>query len=149
MEPKLGNASEGKEKLNIKVLVADDTPSVLRVTTLFLERMGYTVETAKSGQELLDKLAQAEEGEYGLIITDNTMLVNEKPAMTGIEALKRIRKDDRFEKFKRVPVIVSTADTPEEVGRVIEAEGGVYGSKPFTMEEFQETVQKAMERKGA
>ena len=122
------------EKLNIKVLVADDDEDVLEISTRMLKRMDYTVETVKNGKELIERLANAKPGEFSLVITDNTM-----PIMTGIEALKQIRADERF---KDLPIILNSGD--HGIEEIVKNIGGLYLKKPYGLKDFRAIVEEAL-----
>ena len=58
-----------------RILIVDDEPHIIRVVKLSLTRQGYHVDTARNGEEGLEKLhAQS----YDVVITDIQM-----PRMTG------------------------------------------------------------------
>ncbi len=60
---------------NIRILVVDDEPHIIRVVKLSLSRQGYHVDAARNGEEALEKLrAQS----YDVMITDIQM-----PRMNG------------------------------------------------------------------
>jgi len=82
------------------IMVADDDPQMLKVTTLVLESRGYKVLTARNGQEVLDKLAG--------VIPDLIVLDILMPVMDGFEVLKRLseRKDTQR---KKIAIIILSA----------------------------------------
>ena len=80
------------------VLVVDDEADFTDMVKLRLEAAGYQVETAADGE---DGLSKALECEPRLILLDIMM-----PGMDGIEALRRLRADERT---KEIPVIMLTA----------------------------------------
>lgn len=68
------------------ILVVEDEPAVALALTDALGKEGFSVTTAKDGQEGLEK-ALAEHPE--LIITDLKM-----PIMTGLEMVQKLRSDE-------------------------------------------------------
>jgi len=66
------------------ILVAEDDVMVLNIVRVTLEREGYFVLTAESGEEAL-VLSRAYPGEVHLLLTDVCM-----PKMSGIQAAKRM-----------------------------------------------------------
>ena len=81
-----------------KILVADDETHILHVVSLKLRNAGYTVLTARDGQEALE-LAQQERPD--LIITDYHM-----PQLSGLELCQRLKQDP---KTSHIPAIMLTA----------------------------------------
>ena len=87
------------------VLVVDDDPSLLEVTSFVIESEGMAVETAKNGEEAL-ALLQA--GRLpGLVLLDLMM-----PVMNGWEFLEVVGKDPLL---KGIPVVVLTAAARPDV----------------------------------
>ncbi len=114
-----------------KILVVDDDESMRWVIHKALEKEGYRVDTASSGEEGLTRLDQ--EG-FPLVVIDIRM-----PGMSGLECLKEIRRRDH-----RTLVVVMTAQATMQ--NAIEAmKGGAfdYLTKPFDMEELKIIVSRA------
>ena len=103
LEPgKLGAAPE--EDLSEKtVMVVDDSVTVRKVTSRFLEREGFRVITAKDGVEALQVLQDH--------IPDVMLLDIEMPRMDGFEVAKNIRTSSRL---KDLPIIMITSRTGEK-----------------------------------
>jgi DNA-binding NtrC family response regulator len=68
-----------------KILVVDDEPVQRESIAVWLTEDGYTIETAASGQEAIDR-ARAEE--YAIYLLDLKM----PPGIDGIEAMREIRR---------------------------------------------------------
>ena len=81
-----------------KILVADDETHILHVVSLKLRNAGYTVLTARDGQEALE-MAQSEKPD--LIITDYHM-----PMLSGLELCRRLKQDPAT---SEIPAIMLTA----------------------------------------
>jgi len=86
MLPKVISEKPVEEALDLGrkaiIMVADDDPQMLNVTSLVLESHGYTVLKAKNGQEVLEKLDQ--------VMPDMLVLDILMPVMDGFEVLKQI-----------------------------------------------------------
>ncbi len=72
-----------------KVLVADDSETILLLLRTRLEMAGYEVETAVDGQEVVEKLEAKAPGEGPDLLLLDAMM----PRMSGIDALRKLRAD--------------------------------------------------------
>lgn len=116
------------------ILITDDDPSIRKVLSLGLGRLGYDIHVATNGQEALDLLAT---GEFQ---PDCILLDIRMPVLTGKEALPRIR-----ERFPLTPVIMLTAFNDLSTGIDAMKNGAFdYLVKPSRMEHIAETVAKAI-----
>ncbi len=114
-----------------KALIIEDHPDMLDVLSRQLERMGFSVITARNGKEGVTK---AVEEKPQLILMDIMM-----PGMDGREATRRIRSNPMS---KDIPILVITALIKEsQLRKCIEAGCNDYIVKPFTFEEFREKIQ--------
>jgi CheY-like chemotaxis protein len=68
-----------------KVLVADDSETILLLMRTRLEMAGHAVETASDGQEVLERIA--DDGMPDLLLLDAMM-----PRRSGIDALRTLRE---------------------------------------------------------
>lgn len=94
------------------VLLAEDSPSNQRLTTLFLERAGCRVDIASNGAEAVEA---ARRRRYDLILMDILM-----PHMDGLEATFQIRNDSAN---PDTPIVALTGDTTDEHRRACLAAG--------------------------
>ena len=90
-----------------RVLLVEDTPFFLKLEISYLEAAGYRVQSACNGKEALQLL---QENEFDIVVSDINM-----PLMDGLELVKRIRSDKRFE---GLPVIAVTSLTEERQVKV-------------------------------
>jgi CheY-like chemotaxis protein len=81
------------------VLIVDDDPDLLDVTSFVIETEGMAVETARNGEEALALLRAGRQP--GLVLLDLMM-----PVMNGWEFLDEVAKDPLL---KVLPVVVLTA----------------------------------------
>ena len=88
-----------------KILVVDDEPDVRNFLAACIKDAGFQVETAVDGE---DALAKVEANPPDLMTLDMVM-----PRKSGIQVIRRLRKNERF---KRLPVIVITAHAHDEFG---------------------------------
>jgi len=86
-----------------KILIAEDSSVILNLTKKILEQELYEIDTAKNGQEVLDKLRDKH---YDLILMDINM-----PKLNGIECTKRIRSLEDETK-SGTPIFAITGNAP-------------------------------------
>jgi CheY-like chemotaxis protein len=72
-----------------KVLVVDDDPMVLRFVSTTLERGGYRVQTAQSGDEALRRYQDSTAEPFRLVLSDVAM-----PLMNGVDLARRLVQHD-------------------------------------------------------
>jgi DNA-binding response OmpR family regulator len=116
-----------------RVLIIEDDPNVAEVVTRYLEREGYTVDSADDGLEGLDR-ALADPPD--LVVLDLML-----PSLSGLEVCRRLRSK------APVPVIMLTA-RGEEVDRIAGLELGAddYVAKPFSPRELTARVKAVLRR---
>lgn len=81
------------------ILIAEDEEDLREMYTMALKNSGFEVLPAVNGIEALDWL-EKKYTEIDFILLDIVM-----PGMDGFETLKKIKKEERFDK---IPVLVST-----------------------------------------
>jgi CheY-like chemotaxis protein len=112
------------------ILLVDDETSVLKIGCKMLQRLGYTVLQAASGEEALD-LYRRHGDEIALVILDLVM-----PGMGGGEVFDRLKEMD-----ERVRVLLSSGYSLEGQAREIMARGcDGFIQKPFDLQEFSVKV---------
>ena len=103
------------------ILVVDDSVTVRKVTSRFLERQGFTVVLAKDGIDALEILQET---------TPDLMLLDiEMPRMDGFEVATQVRHNRRLQ---HLPIIMITSRTGEKHReRALEIGVNDYMGKPF------------------
>ena len=91
-----------------RVLIVDDSDTVLNFLRMILESQKYEVDTASDGHE---GLAKAHQSLPDAIITDSIM-----PGMDGFSLLHAIRADPATE---AVPVIMLTSGDPHDPDHIV------------------------------
>jgi DNA-binding response OmpR family regulator len=116
------------------ILVVDDEPAIVTVVRERLEREGFVVRTAASGEEAL---AYMEADRANLIVLDLML-----PGIDGLEVLRRLRG-----RGDTVPVIVLTA-RDEDVDKIVGLEMGAddYLVKPFNPRELSARIRAVLRR---
>ena len=113
-----------------KVLVVDDSPTMRRIVTNTLKRIGYAdLKEAENGQEALILLGG---NEFDLIVTDWNM-----PGMSGLEFIKSVRSDNS----NKLPILmVTTRSEAEDVKEALQAGANSHIVKPFTPQVLKEKI---------
>ncbi len=116
-----------------KILVVDDEPDIMEVSTVRLKHLGYEIIPAIDAEEALAILQKD--------IPDLILLDLLLPKMQGDELCKILKSDD---KFKNIPVILFTASAvrPSIPARVKEMGADDCVLKPFDPEELLSKVKK-------
>jgi len=89
---------------NKKVLVADDTETVLALVSEMLEHAGFEVLQSRDGE---DTMRQIRDQHPDLVLLDLLM-----PKMTGFDVLREMEKDDRI---NSIPVLVMSGVYKEDI----------------------------------
>lgn len=109
-----------------KILLVDDSPTVLALERMVLGRAGYALVSATNGQEAL-ALARSERPD--LVLMDVVM-----PQMNGFEACAALRAAPET---AHLPIIlVTTRSEPEHVEAGYESGCNDYVTKPFDAAEL-------------
>jgi two-component system response regulator MprA len=88
-----------------KVLVADDSETILLLLRTRLEMEGYEVVTAIDGQEVVEALAGAGPGSQPDLILLDAMM----PRMSGLDALRTLRGEGN-----QIPILIVSAHRADE-----------------------------------
>lgn len=119
-----------KEKLNARILVAEDNPVNQIIILKALEQAGYSVDVAENGEMALDKL---EINNYALAILDIQM-----PDISGVDVMKIFRA---MNTSLYLPVIILTADATIEMRRECENTGAdIFLTKPIDIDRLLDAV---------
>lgn len=116
--------------MNKKVFIFDDNLEILELCTEILQDIGCEVKTSPTTNRVEQQVA-----DYmpDLIFMDNWL-----PDMSGIEATKLLKANDRL---KKIPVIYFSANSNiSELANQAGADD--FLAKPFDIDKFEETVKK-------
>jgi CheY-like chemotaxis protein len=117
-----------------RILLVDDEDTVRRVTERLLQKLGYQVVSAASGEEALEKCA-AQGEHFDLVLTDVVM-----PGMTGIEMAAEIRGERPDQK-----ILFTSGYTTREYGRAPGQPPKPFMPKPFSMADLANAVRQVLE----
>ena len=114
------------------IVVADDSMTILAMTSSRLERAGYDIVTATRGD---DALRLVQENRPRLVLLDVEM-----PGLSGVEVTRLIRAD---ESLAGTSIVLLTSLSEEtDIATGIEAGADAYLTKPFSPQELQTQVEK-------
>ena len=113
------------------ILVVDDSVTVRKVTSRFLERQGFNVVLAKDGVDAIEILQD--------MIPDMILLDIEMPRMDGFEVATQVRYSKRLQ---HIPIIMITSRTGEKHReRALEVGVNDYMGKPFQEQALLNKIQ--------
>lgn len=116
-----------------RILIVDDERDICEILSFKLENDGYTVETAESAEEALEKLTP----DCSLILLDVMMR-----GMSGYRLAEKLRKAGNS-----IPIIFLTAkDTENDMLTGFAVGGDDYISKPFSLNEVSARVRAVLKR---
>ena len=115
-----------------KILLVEDTPTILLMAKFRLEKADFEVIAAKNGEEALELITQCRPD---IILLDYGL-----PGMDGGEVCRRLKNDGRF---SSIPVIIFTA-TIENLKLVkgLGVEDGIL--KPYEPEDLIKKIEKCL-----
>ena len=118
------------------ILVVDDERNIVELAQMYLEQAGYSVASARDGQEALTR---ARHIRPALVVLDLML-----PVLDGWEVCRRLRAESD------VPIIMLTARS-DDVDRIVGLELGAddYVTKPFNPRELVARVGAVLRRYGA
>lgn len=123
--------------MSAKLLLVDDEPGVREAVKDYLEESGFTVQVASNANDAWQLL---QKNIPDLVISDIMM-----PQVSGIQFLKQLREDARFESL---PVVFLTARgmTSDRI-QGYQAGCDAYLPKPFDPDELVAIVENLLERR--
>jgi signal transduction histidine kinase/CheY-like chemotaxis protein len=136
----LGGAGDGAShgsgrhtRLNLRVLLVEDSPVNREVATGMLESLGCTVGSASDGSVGVE---QALSWSFDVVLMDCQM-----PLMDGYEATRRIRKAETAAARKPLPIVALTANALQgDRERCLDSGMTEFISKPFTMNKLHDVL---------
>ncbi|KAJ0414310.1 hypothetical protein BJY00DRAFT_318936 [Aspergillus carlsbadensis] len=129
-----------RSKRTLHVLIVDDNNINLRVLSTFLQKTGYTFETASDGLSTLQLYRQATTGtatrRFDYVLMDISM-----PVMDGITASRRLREFERENTLQRSTIIAVTSITCSEMQAQAFAAGmDDYLVKPLSLRQLKDIL---------
>jgi CheY-like chemotaxis protein len=114
----------------IQILLVDDDLHIRSLGRELLEKMGYGVETAENGEEVLEKFHQGRP--LDLVILDYHL-----PGMSGLEVLQRLKA-----LYPGTEVLVASGFFTNREKEALTAEGARgFLDKPFRLKELKSKIE--------
>jgi signal transduction histidine kinase len=136
-----GNHRSAKEAAGVtslnhaRLMVVDDEESLRITTAAILEKEGYTVDTASSGDEAIELLANAD---YDLVLTDLHMEHGE-----GLTVLNEIRRNAPL----TISVVLTGFASVESAIAALQEGAYDYLVKPCDIESMKHTIRRGVEHR--
>jgi DNA-binding response OmpR family regulator len=118
-----------------RVLVVDDEPNIVMSLRFLMEREGFEVEVAPTGEAALEALQRAP---ADLVLLDVMM-----PKLDGFEVCQRIRTNPAWAKTKIVMLTARGREIERDKGLALGADA--YVTKPFSTRELVARVKQMLE----
>ena len=122
---------------SVRVLVADDHPTNLKVVGLILEQVGVEVVAVEDGAQAV--------AAFSASVFDVVLMDMQMPVMDGLTAIGHIRRIEAAAGQARTPIAVLSANAmAEHVAAALEAGADTHISKPFKPALLLETVERML-----
>lgn len=118
-----------------RVLVVDDEPNIVMSLRFLMEREGFQVDVAPTGEAALAALGQAP---ADLVLLDVMM-----PELDGFEVCQRIRDNPAWRNTKVIMLTAKGRDVERDKGLALGADA--YVTKPFSTRELVARVKRMLE----
>lgn len=119
-----------------KILIIQDSPSINAMLKFRLESSGFSVDTAETGEEGIEKIKKSP---YQLILLDYNL-----PGMNGSQVCKILKGE---EKSKDIPIIFMSAKDESKLSQITkEAGADGYIGLPFEGKRFIEKISGFMKK---
>jgi DNA-binding NtrC family response regulator len=122
------------EKQKKSILVIDDDKSILNIFTRILQKQGYSVDTAETGQEALEKL---QANSYDLALIDVKL-----PDTNGTDLLARITQTHP----NMIKIAITGFPSLEDATKVIDRGAAAYLVKPVKPEELVSIIAEKLKK---
>ena len=120
---------------NSNVLVVDDEGAIRYSVSKTLQRVGYNVAEAASGEEALDMMRQ---GSYDVVLTDIRM----PPGLDGVELVRRIKEMDA----DTIVILMTGYPSLSTAVEALRLGAHDYLIKPSSSQDIRQSVAKGVER---
>ena len=115
------------------VMLVEDDPAILKLTTRILESLGYHVFSAANGTEALATY-QEHHASIGVVLTDVQM-----PDISGRELAIQLRNDS-----PELPIVFVSGYAQDQLAEDTDMERVFFVQKPFNKAKLQDIVNNAL-----
>ncbi|HTJ28208.1 MAG TPA: response regulator [Candidatus Limnocylindria bacterium] len=128
--------AQARRRRDVRILLAEDTPTNQRVAKMQVERLGYALDVVKDGREAVEALRKTH---YDLVLMDCQM-----PEMDGYTATRHIRELE-VETGRRVTIVALTANALERDRQAcMDAGMDDYLAKPLQFEALRAMLERLL-----
>jgi CheY-like chemotaxis protein len=119
----------------LSILVVDDSPAIVKMVCLILNRLGHCTNIAENGAIAVQMVEEAVNVSFDVVLMDLQM-----PVMGGLEATSRIRKWDKDHDISRAIIGMSANSDHETSLSALEAGVDVFLPKPFNLDRIRSAL---------
>ena len=138
----------GNKPAPLRILITDDSPSIVKMTTKLLERLGHVVSSAENGMVSLNMVKSSIDEEQCVTGYDVVLMDLQMPVMDGLEATRRIREQEKMlnelrsdnKALHQLIIGVSANSDHETMQEALKAGVDTFISKPFTADTFNKAI---------
>ncbi len=123
----------------VRIIAVDDSPTYLELLRIELESEGYTVDTASTAEDGLQKIS---DGNYDCALVDLVM-----PGMDGIEMTGKINELKTGMESQILVLMITGRDTKEDLTRALEAGADDFVGKGSDMAVLKGRIRALLRRK--
>jgi DNA-binding response OmpR family regulator len=120
-----------------RILIADDEPNIVAAVEFLLQRRGYEVQVARTGEQAL-QLVEASPPD--LVLLDVMM-----PVKSGYEVCRRLRERPEWRNIRIVMLSAKGRDAEVTKGLALGADA--YVTKPFSTRDLMTKINDLLEQK--
>jgi DNA-binding NtrC family response regulator len=121
-----------------RILIVDDEKNIRKSLTLYLENLGYGINTASDGNKALELLKNNINEEYELVLLDIKM-----QDLTGLQVLAEMRNMG----IKTDVIMITAYGTIENAVESMKLGALDFLNKPFTLESLKSVIDNAVKRR--
>eukprot|EP00981_Chlorochromonas_danica_P015227 scaffold10975_cov159-Ochromonas_danica.AAC.1 len=141
-----------EDDVSMDILLVDDSPAIVKMTSMMLKRLGHRITCAENGDVALKKIWEKLESSkrpFDVVLMDLQM-----PVMDGLEATRRLRSGEASKRIlsnsnieginsvHQLVIGVSANSDYETMQDALDAGADAFMSKPFSIETFYDTYEK-------